>query len=149
MSRFENSFNRSNSTSTYSETLAIINNANDINQNNLKSRNQNMSGSSDLVSVSNTGGSATSSANGKSSGYNSCDDLSSLKNKAERPNGRAGNGYVSLIDKINHRIRNNQTWFSLEFFPPKTINGAANLISKYAATTKSTDFTKCSDCPLY
>jgi hypothetical protein len=36
----------------------------------------------------------------------------------------------SLIDKINKNIANNQLWFSLEFFPPKTINGAANLISK-------------------
>ena len=35
-----------------------------------------------------------------------------------------------LIDKINKKIANKQYWFSLEFFPPKTINGAANLISK-------------------
>jgi hypothetical protein len=35
-----------------------------------------------------------------------------------------------LIDKINRRIKNNETWFSLEFFPPKTVNGASNLISK-------------------
>ncbi len=35
-----------------------------------------------------------------------------------------------LIDKINKRIANNELWFSLEFFPPKTVNGAANLISK-------------------
>lgn len=38
--------------------------------------------------------------------------------------------YESLIDKIKKRIENKQTWFSLEFFPPKTVNGAANLISK-------------------
>ena len=38
--------------------------------------------------------------------------------------------YESLIDKIHKRIDNNQYWFSLEFFPPKTINGAANLIQK-------------------
>jgi hypothetical protein len=38
--------------------------------------------------------------------------------------------YESLIDKINKRIETKQPWFSLEFFPPKTINGAANLISK-------------------
>lgn len=37
----------------------------------------------------------------------------------------------SLIDKINKKIANNEYWFSLEFFPPKTINGAANLIQKY------------------
>ena len=38
---------------------------------------------------------------------------------------------ASLIDKIHERIRNNKLWFSLEFFPPKTVNGAANLIAKY------------------
>jgi hypothetical protein len=38
--------------------------------------------------------------------------------------------YVSLIDKINKRIESKKLWFSLEFFPPKTVNGAANLISK-------------------
>ena len=35
-----------------------------------------------------------------------------------------------LIDRINKRIENKETWFSLEFFPPKTANGASNLISK-------------------
>lgn len=38
--------------------------------------------------------------------------------------------YESLIDKINKRIESKKLWFSLEFFPPKTVNGAANLISK-------------------
>ena len=40
------------------------------------------------------------------------------------------NQYVSLIDKIQQRIARNERWFSLEFFPPKTAQGAANLISK-------------------
>lgn len=130
MSQYPN-FNRSNSTSTYSETMAIINHANDINQNNLNNRNHNTRSSMDQV---NGGGTATDS----SKNSNSCDDLSSLKKMNESKkssngrltNGANGNGYVSLIEKINERIRNNQTWFSLEFFPPKTINGAANLISK-------------------
>jgi len=39
-------------------------------------------------------------------------------------------GEESLIEKINKRIANNEFWFSLEFFPPRTANGAANLISK-------------------
>lgn len=39
--------------------------------------------------------------------------------------------YESLIQKIQKRIANKQFWFSLEFFPPKTVNGATNLISKY------------------
>lgn len=38
--------------------------------------------------------------------------------------------YESLIDKIKNKIENRETWFSLEFFPPKTVNGASNLISK-------------------
>lgn len=37
----------------------------------------------------------------------------------------------NLIEKINRRIANNEFWFSLEFFPPRTANGAANLISKF------------------
>ncbi|CAF0845192.1 unnamed protein product [Brachionus calyciflorus] len=40
------------------------------------------------------------------------------------------NVYESLIDKIKRKIENKETWFSLEFFPPKTVNGASNLISK-------------------
>jgi hypothetical protein len=36
----------------------------------------------------------------------------------------------TLIEKIKRMIANNETWFSLEFFPPKTVNGASNLISK-------------------
>jgi hypothetical protein len=38
--------------------------------------------------------------------------------------------YESLISKMHKRIVNKQQWFSLEFFPPKTANGAANLITK-------------------
>lgn len=36
----------------------------------------------------------------------------------------------TLIEKIKKRIANREFWFSLEFFPPRTANGAANLISK-------------------
>jgi len=36
----------------------------------------------------------------------------------------------NLIDKINKRIAQKEFWFSLEFFPPRTASGAANLISK-------------------
>jgi len=36
--------------------------------------------------------------------------------------------YVSLIEKIQKRIANNDRWYSLEFFPPRTANGAANLL---------------------
>ena len=37
---------------------------------------------------------------------------------------------VSLRDKIHHRLESGDRWFSLEFFPPRTPAGAANLISR-------------------
>jgi hypothetical protein len=36
--------------------------------------------------------------------------------------------YISLKEKIEQRIINNDRWYSLEFFPPRTPSGAANLI---------------------
>lgn len=36
--------------------------------------------------------------------------------------------YVSLTEKIQKRIASNDRWYSLEFFPPRTPSGAANLI---------------------
>jgi hypothetical protein len=36
--------------------------------------------------------------------------------------------YVSLTEKIEKRMENNDRWYSLEFFPPRTPSGAANLI---------------------
>ncbi|CAF3698522.1 unnamed protein product [Rotaria socialis] len=36
--------------------------------------------------------------------------------------------YISLTEKIHERIANNDRWYSLEFFPPRTASGAANLI---------------------
>lgn len=36
--------------------------------------------------------------------------------------------YVSLTEKIEKRMANNDRWYSLEFFPPRTPSGAANLI---------------------
>lgn len=36
--------------------------------------------------------------------------------------------YISLIEKIQKRIENNDRWYSLEFFPPRTPSGAANLL---------------------
>lgn len=38
--------------------------------------------------------------------------------------------YENLIEKINKRILKNEKWYSLEFFPPKTQQGASNLIAK-------------------
>jgi methylenetetrahydrofolate reductase (NADPH) len=39
--------------------------------------------------------------------------------------------YRCLIDRINDRIQAGSKFFSLEFFPPKTDPGAANLISRF------------------
>jgi methylenetetrahydrofolate reductase (NADPH) len=38
--------------------------------------------------------------------------------------------YRKLIDRINDRVQAGYKWFSLEFFPPRTANGAVNLISR-------------------
>lgn len=38
--------------------------------------------------------------------------------------------YRCLIDRINDRINSGSKFFSLEFFPPKTAPGAANLIAR-------------------
>ena len=37
----------------------------------------------------------------------------------------------SLSNKINDRIANKQKFFSLEFFPPRTPNGAVNLLARF------------------
>ena len=36
----------------------------------------------------------------------------------------------SLIEKINSRIENHEKFFSLEFFPPRTKEGAVNLLAR-------------------
>ena len=38
--------------------------------------------------------------------------------------------YVNLKERIHERIASKDTFFSLEFFPPRTANGAANLITR-------------------
>lgn len=39
--------------------------------------------------------------------------------------------YVTLSQKIHKKIQLNQKFFSLEFFPPRTPNGAVNLIARF------------------
>ncbi|ESO95781.1 hypothetical protein LOTGIDRAFT_214878 [Lottia gigantea] len=39
--------------------------------------------------------------------------------------------YSRLIDRINQRKLSGDSWFSLEFFPPRTNNGALNLIQRF------------------
>ena len=52
---------------------------------------------------------------------------------SEYSTGNSSNGIrvPSLIDKLNERIQNDVKFFSLEFFPPRTPNGAVNLISRF------------------
>lgn len=38
--------------------------------------------------------------------------------------------YKRLIDRIQKRIDSGRRWFSLEFFPPRTTNGAINLLAR-------------------
>ena len=40
------------------------------------------------------------------------------------------NSGMSLIDKINSRIANREIFYSLEFFPPRTKEGAVNLLAR-------------------
>ncbi|KAL3862448.1 hypothetical protein ACJMK2_008412 [Sinanodonta woodiana] len=42
-----------------------------------------------------------------------------------------GHRYRCLIERINKRIQAGRRWFSLEFFPPRTVNGAVNLIGRF------------------
>merc|ERR1719317_225125 len=37
----------------------------------------------------------------------------------------------TLAEKINEKIRQKETFFSLEYFPPRTPNGAVNLVSRF------------------
>lgn len=46
--------------------------------------------------------------------------LSSLLNREYRP----------LIERMKKMIDNNESFFSMEFFPPKTANGVANLLAR-------------------
>ena len=38
--------------------------------------------------------------------------------------------YKRLIDRMQKRIDKGGRWFSLEFFPPRTANGAVNLLAR-------------------
>lgn len=39
--------------------------------------------------------------------------------------------YTPLSERMNEKIESGDHWFSLEFFPPRTANGAVNLISRF------------------
>ena len=53
------------------------------------------------------------------------------------------NKYVSLIDRIHERTLAKDPFFSLEFFPPRTVNGAVNLISRYVVNISNNSQSAC------
>ena len=48
---------------------------------------------------------------------------------------------LTLIEKVNQKMALGQKFFSLEFFPPRTANGAVNLIGKFDRISRG--------CPLF
>ncbi|XP_066915581.1 methylenetetrahydrofolate reductase (NADPH)-like [Clytia hemisphaerica] len=54
-----------------------------------------------------------------------------VQNRPENATTEDGQNYVSLTDRINQKIKDNEKFFSLEFFPPRTPNGAVNLIARF------------------
>ncbi|XP_035696914.1 methylenetetrahydrofolate reductase-like isoform X1 [Branchiostoma floridae] len=65
-----------------------------------------------------------------SSGYTSSG--ASTPSNGSRPSSPTlGTPYVKLADRIEAKIDRGERWFSLEFFPPRTPQGAANLISRF------------------
>lgn len=48
---------------------------------------------------------------------------------------------LTLIEKLHQKIASNEKFFSLEFFPPRTPNGAVNLLGKFDRIQRG--------CPLF
>lgn len=84
----------------------------------------------------------------KSVSTNGCDILNDQGNSFRKLSGEISNGsctsptnsraqspvfskkkYISLIERIREKERNGVPFCSMEFFPPRTQSGAANLIS--------------------
>lgn len=57
-------------------------------------------------------------------------DLNSIDGNGTKPHSN-GREYVSLIDKIKCKIRKDEKFFSLEFFPPRTRGAAINLFAQF------------------
>jgi methylenetetrahydrofolate reductase (NADPH) len=37
---------------------------------------------------------------------------------------------MKIIEKINEKLKNNEKWYSFEYFPPKTDGGMENLLER-------------------
>merc|ERR1739838_542192 len=55
--------------------------------------------------------------------------INKVKTKESSP--APGSDYVPLITKMKQRIEAGDNWFSMEFFPPRTKDGATNLLHKF------------------
>jgi methylenetetrahydrofolate reductase (NADPH) len=68
--------------------------------------------------------------------YDNGDSSTNTSSDESRPEAKISaqhtptHNYRCLIDRINDRIRAGSTFFSLEYFPPKTASGAINLTSR-------------------
>jgi len=54
-----------------------------------------------------------------------------IKAKTKESSPTPGSDYVPLITRIKQRIESKDKWFSMEFFPPRTKDGATNLLHKF------------------
>ena len=49
----------------------------------------------------------------------------------ERNSENDAKNFITLTDRINQKIQDGEKFFSLEFFPPRTPNGAVNLVARF------------------
>lgn len=57
-------------------------------------------------------------------------NINGVKNQAEKRKGSM-NLFVPLIQQMKAQIASKDPWFSLEFFPPKTMEGAYDLFQRF------------------
>ena len=69
------------------------------------------------------------------------DLLANQQENAFKPSTPIPASPLTLIEKIHQKIAANEKFFSLEFFPPRTQNGAVNLIGKFDRISRG--------CPMF
>ena len=78
-----------------------------------------------MVNKARGSGSPNPRSEGSSSGGESSKDSSRCSTPSLDPE-----RHERLREKMRHRMDSGDKWFSLEFFPPRTAEGAVNLISR-------------------
>lgn len=78
-----------------------------------------------MVNEARGSGSPNPRSEGSSSGSESSKDSSRCSTPSLDPE-----RHERLREKMRHRMDSGDKWFSLEFFPPRTAEGAVNLISR-------------------